>query len=736
MPSSDMMKWTTRTLLAAGCISGGVAWAAWPDIYPSRVAAMEALRYDLSMPDIRRDEVRVAELYAAACRKGFHGACQNTDWIGDLDAAAEHYRRQCSYEPLACTVVGWSKSRIEGVLSPAAADPSGAARMFEKSCKTDLYAPACTSLGELYLSGVGVPAADPEKARALFDEGCGAKDYWGCYHLGTLYEGTDTFDRDAEKAAAYLKRACDNQIVQACASLGSLLEKGDGIPRDLPAAATLYASGCEAGITDSCYTLGELYATGRGVARSGVIALGLYRTACESGDLRGCYGEGVLFAEGDGIPQNVEAAISRFDAACNAGYAPGCSRLGRVYFLGIGLKKDKRLGMRYLRRGCDAGDPYGCEELGAALVQGGRDVQPDPEEAARVLGLSCEGGSGRACGLMAGLYADGTLPPGEQSPEQLHTLACERAYGESCRWLAEQQPAEAGAWYQQGCSADDGESCGQLGQLALERGDKPGATGWLQQACQLGDLTACTPAGRLFEEREDLIDALALYERGCDQGQEDACAAAAPITFEARYNEILRSAFSSSVCQLWRIDPQNPSASELLVEADGPRFLVKAGVRKGSEATAWHLDEAIEEGAVWAGRSRWSIGGGDTTENAWLNNTATAAASAEPVWPPPAEPAPAPAASAWERQDRYWETSVELYETWTSSESIDTFPGPDSFAMDQDKQNTVAYSRDDGSIRRMQPGACVFLDDTPVLQTEHCSEIQALLAATLVTECR
>jgi hypothetical protein len=93
------------------------------------------------------------------------------------------------------------------------------------------------------------------------------------------------------------------------------------------------------------------------------------------------------------------------------------------------------------------------------------------------------------------------------------------------------------------------------------------------------------------------------------------------------------------------------------------------------------------------------------------------------------------ASSAWQRPDRYWELMVELYERWDSSQSVETFPGSSSFAKDQDRENSLIYSREDGSIRRIQAGSCTFLGGTTVLQTEHCSEVQALLAATLVTTC-
>lgn len=715
-------------IFLSAALLGRDAWAAWPDIYPSRVAAIEALRYDLIMPGIRRDEPTVMERYATACRKGFNETCQ-PEWSGDLSAAAEHFRRQCSHEPLACTVMGWDLSRVDGDVSPFAADPTAAARLFRAACEEKLYAPACTSLGELYIVGVGVPA-DPAAAEALLAEGCQAKDYWGCHQLGRLLERNAFGDEHAEQAAAYFQKACSNTIVQGCAALGSLLEVGGGIERDLTAAAELYARGCEAGIMDSCLRLGELYAEGRGVSQSGALAMGLFRTACEAEDLRGCYGEGVLLASGEGVQQNIRAALTRFDRTCEAGYAPGCSRLGLIYLRGQDIQKDRRLGMRYLERGCNAGDPLGCEALGAALVEGDRTVPPDPERAIQVLHLSCEGGSGRACGLMAMLYDSGTLPPGDRSPQVLHQLACTRAHGESCRWLAERAPSEAGDWYQRGCQADDGRSCARLGEAALSAGERRTARRWLRQACQLSERSACVMAGQLFEEQEDLIEALALYERGCEQGVEAACRAAVPITFEARFNDILRSAFSSSVCQLWRIDPSSPSESELLVEADGPRFQVQAGVHRGSEAHAWHLSESIEEGVIWAGRSQWSIGGGDSTENAWLNPVS----ERPPAWPP--QPAAVEASTAWQRQDRYWELMVDLYETWDSRESVETFPGVSSFAKDQDRVNSLTYSRDDGSISRVHPGQCTFLGGTTVLQTEHCSEVQALLAATLVTTCQ
>ena len=713
-------------VLAAMVAGSAAAWAAWPDIYPSRVAAMEALRSDFLMPELTRDPEAIAARYASACKKGFIPACETDAWTGNLTAAGAYFERRCAGEPLACVVSAWAKTRVEGELRADAPDPAGGARELKRACG-EAYATACTSLGEMHLVGVGVPQ-DLARAEALLEEGCSARDWWGCYRVGLLYA-----ERPAERprAAANLKRACDNNIVQGCVQLAGLLTTGEGIERDFAQAARLDQLGCEAGLYGACTELGDLYAAGRGVSPSGAIALGLYRTSCAAGDLRACFGEGVLLERGSGVAANVSAAADRFERTCEAGYAAGCSRLGDLYFHGREVERDRRLGLRYLQRGCEAGDAYGCEQLGAALLQGSREVPRDPAEALRVLDQACQGGSGRACGLTAGLLESGelTAPEARLAPQPLRELACTRGHGESCLWMADHtSEAAQGDWLARGCSAGEGESCGRLGRIALQKDDTDTGARLLREACQLNRLPACVDAGRLYQARGALVEALALYERACEQGDEAGCQAAAPIAFEGRFKDILASAFSSSVCQVWAIDPVSPEKSLLLVEVDGPRFLIHAGTYTGSEATAWHLDESIEEGTTWAGRSRWTVGGGDANENVWLHE----ATPAEATWPPPA----AAAASPWEsRPDRYWELAVQHYEAWTVRDGISAFPGPESYALDRDGTSTLAYQRDTGSIRRVSAGACRFAVPQQTLQTENCSELQALLAATLVTTC-
>jgi len=204
-----------------------VLMAAWPDTYPSRKLGISALQYDLISPELAPDPDQLSLRYEEACKKGFTLACQWESWQGaaggDYKKADAFFSKKCSGEPLACVVAGWVRSRVDEEVSSEARDPKGAARYFKKTCKTDLYAPACTALGELYLAGVGV-SQSATTASDLFREGCEAEDWWGCYQLGALYDEGIGVERDPVQAALLYERSCSQGTVQGCAGLAVLVE--------------------------------------------------------------------------------------------------------------------------------------------------------------------------------------------------------------------------------------------------------------------------------------------------------------------------------------------------------------------------------------------------------------------------------------------------------------------------------------------------------------------------------
>ncbi|MEC7949527.1 MAG: hypothetical protein VX265_18310, partial [Myxococcota bacterium] len=163
------------------------ARAAWPDSYEGRVANLDALRWDLGYPGVGDNAAYVKKLYARACDLKSSNGCNASSWQGDLDKAAAYFRAKCPKDPQACVVMGWSKSRDNwGNLSAASMDPKGGYGYFKKACDK-AYAAGCTGMGEMHMAGIGAKQ-DWRAARKYVAEGCAAKDYYGCYLLGNLYE--------------------------------------------------------------------------------------------------------------------------------------------------------------------------------------------------------------------------------------------------------------------------------------------------------------------------------------------------------------------------------------------------------------------------------------------------------------------------------------------------------------------------------------------------------------------
>ena len=90
----------------------GFAVAAWPDSFPHRIAAMEALRYDLLTPSIPHNRKEVGARYKKACNLGYSAACKWEEWQGrdgrDAELVARFFAKGCKKNnaPLACVAVG------------------------------------------------------------------------------------------------------------------------------------------------------------------------------------------------------------------------------------------------------------------------------------------------------------------------------------------------------------------------------------------------------------------------------------------------------------------------------------------------------------------------------------------------------------------------------------------------------------------------------------------------------
>lgn len=678
--------------------------AAWPDTYPSRRAAIAALRYDLISPEMQHDPQEVALRYKASCKSGFGMACAWESWQtpeggGDLAKAGQVLARRCSAEPLACVVDAWALSRVEGVISPAAPNPTAAAQKLEKTCKRELYAPACTSLGELVLAGVGVPQ-DAVRGEALLTEGCDAQDWWGCHQLGRLRWAAG----NTAGAVALFEAACSHDIPQSCTALADALFAGEGVGKDIARAATLYGESCSDRHTQSCATLAGLYARGVGVPQSAIAAVGLYQTACNAGDVRSCHDLATLYAEGSGVQVDADAAITLLDAACAARYAPSCSAMGTLYLEGRLVDRDPEEGLRLLRTGCDGGDLLGCVSLGR-LHEAGTGVARDLDYAATVYAQACEASLGVGCTAW-GRLAEGAAVPEPEKALMLYMRGCQQGDAEGCRQLAgryvrgegvDRDPARAVALLQQGCTGKDAESCRLLGdafaegELAQAR-DAAQAEALYGQACALGSAPACLAVAPLLTDPQAALDA---YTVACEAKLPMACEAMGPLQLSARFQRLLTGSLEGG-CEVWGVDDENVDRSRILATVSGPQVTLRAGPHAGATLI-------VEPRAAEIVRKRKRV----TAESRWgmrliWEDLSLEVAIQEPV--PPGEPAK-------------------------------TFPGDQSLSADPQGKTALIHSREAGTVWRAEEDRCRLIEGYPKLDAEGCSMTQALIAGHLLSEC-
>jgi hypothetical protein len=96
------------------------------------------------------------------------------------------------------------------------------------------------------------------------------------------------------------------------------------------------------------------------------------------------------------------------------------------------------------------------------------------------------------------------------------------------------------------------------------------------------------------------------------------------------------------------------------------------------------------------------------------------------------------AKSIWEAKIGRSSLHFEHHEIWRAADDpIDSFPGDESFSPDRKGGVMLVYSREEETIHRNKENAkCAFTDNYPLLSAEHCSAVQALAAAQLITVCR
>lgn len=701
------------------------AFGAWPDSFEHRIAAMEALRYDLAMPGIPYQEEQVRSRYKLACDLKYYDVCNFESWMGkeggDAEKALIAFEAKCSKSksPLACVVTGFGYGMRNEEVSNDAKNPQRALQAFQTACEEKAYGPGCVYLGDMYAKGVAVEQ-DAVKAEKYYQEACSAKDVWGCHRLADLYQKEKKNEAEQLK---YYEKSCAQGYALGCISKAVVMMPKARREADWQFIAGQLEVACRYGQLNRCADLAGLYQKGKGVRRSLETAKALYQSTCTTGVPSSCHEIGQIYLEMS--PPQLESAAKTFFEACEGEYFPSCTRYGALAISGQGVEQNLSFGLRYMNKGCAAGDLEGCLALAEAYAKG-EGLEKDLTKAKQLAADTCEGGYGRGCYALALLVEQGRVWGQEDalSPEDLYEKACKLGDGRGCAELALQaySKGKATADIQEklniGCDGEDVRACMALGDIFRGVDPVKSMDYWLR-SCELNNMGACLAVAKGYLNQKKISQAAAYYERVCNLGDERGCQGLDPIAFQGKFLEITQSAFLTNLCQVWARPHEEDFV--LLADAKGPQINLYSGSYSGSKVSVWHLENTVNLDGIQRGQSKWNVGGVlPKADNIWGNEDEALAQKEEAI------------DNIWSQEKvSDWEFNLQHVEEWDPSKGSVSRNFPENEAQAFGDKGILQYLRDTGEIT----SECAFPLQQEVIYSEHCSEIQSLIIGYSLMDC-
>jgi uncharacterized protein len=715
------------------------AFAAWPDSYPQRIAALDAFRFQFATPEIPADEIEIHQKYLIACELGFSLACKADRWSPKvevpLEKAVEIFGPQCrsTQSPLACILLAFQEGMVNGEFSNQAPNPKRALALLTQSCEEKLYAPACSYLGMMYLNGVGT-TSDSERGFGYLEEGCTAKDPWGCYQMGLFYG----IKKEREKSESYLKLSCSEGVKQSCIVYAQSMSTHAQTDEEWSSIAPYLSQSCKWGEQDDCFILAEMKMKGLGVARAPIVGLTLYQSACASGLPLGCRGAAKYYEQND----DLKSASIRYDAACQLGDATSCADYGLLLLRGSLGSAAIEEGISILKNACSNGAPTGCLALSRAHAEG-IGVSKDEDKALEYATTACEANMGAGCTRLAEIQMSLSVW-GQGDVSELYTRACDLGDGRGCAAIALKKLGSEPLSYEilkaieMGCFQDDTESCRVLGTSLLHGvgvaiKDEERGLDALEKSCFGGEDQACIEGGAYLIAKggKDITQAANFFSEGCHRGNAEACEHLAPIAFSADFFELTRYAFDSNLCQVWSIDDNNPDENHLLGKVSGAQFTTYVGSHRNLDLISIHDGNTIDNTTKeFMGASKWVVSGqnSDSAEaHPWGESVQPLAETDNdvPIWG-------STVSSIWESASD-WTWSLIHEEHWPTNTKGSFRTEKGSQAQMKSDIGILTYDRDSELLRVLS--GCPFTVPREKLYTEHCSEIQALITGALLMKC-
>lgn len=130
---------------------------------------------------------------------------------------------------------------------------------------------AQASLGEMYLSGIGVPQ-DSAKAIKLLRSAAIQGHPVAQFNLGVMYGAGDGVAQDLDEAEKWYRLSALQGNSNAQNNLGVLYSKGSGVPQNLGLAADWFRKAAKQGEANAQNTLGKMFTEGLGMPKDRISA--------------------------------------------------------------------------------------------------------------------------------------------------------------------------------------------------------------------------------------------------------------------------------------------------------------------------------------------------------------------------------------------------------------------------------------------------------------------------------
>jgi uncharacterized protein len=279
------------------------------------------------------------------------------------------------------------------------------------SSACDAYVPdACSTLGSLYLNGLGVEK-DEARAVALFEQSCHEGSNSGCGRAGAvMLYGFASRAVNPEVGIPMSEKSCAGGFGIACNNLGKVYFQGKLVPTNQPLALRYFERACILQERGGCSNAGDLYLDGKGVVADSRKAFSFYSKACNLREGSACVQMGSMLYSGNGVRADKGFAANAFVAGCNLNNAQGCILAAQRFDKGDGVAQDQSRATSLFAKACKGRDAEGCYWIGWRS-QNGIGAVADTSAAQNYFAKACTLGRKEACVVQNQLTHSTRLAP-------------------------------------------------------------------------------------------------------------------------------------------------------------------------------------------------------------------------------------------------------------------------------------------------------------------------------------